>query len=117
MHLLFDLVDRRYLADWTLVARELNRIGRLPLTVYNSSSVPSLKQARTDAETALQGIDWAKVYDFCERLYGHLAQEIGYEDQYGTYDVQVSRGDVQTYVAAELQRLFLEESLASVVSG
>lgn len=112
LHLLFDLVDRRYLPDWTAVARELNRIGRLPLTAYDSSSVPSLKQAKVDAETALEGINWAKVYDFCERLYGHLPQELGYEDQYGNYNVQVSRGDMQTYIAAELQRLFLEEGLA-----
>lgn len=112
LHLLADLIDRRFLPDWTVVARELNRIGRLPLIAYDPSSVPSLKQARTDAETALEGIDWAKVYDFCERLYGHLPQEIGYEDQYGNYSVQVSHGDMQTYIAAELQRLFLEEGLA-----
>ena len=112
MHLLFDLIERRYLPDWTVVARELNRIARLPLIAYDSSSVTNLKQARTDAETALQGIDWAKAYDFCERLYGHLPQEIGYEDQFGNYNVQVSRGDMQTYITAELQRLFLEEGLA-----
>jgi len=112
LHLLFDLIDRRYLPDWTVVARELNRIGRLPLIAYDSSSVTSVKQARSDAETALEDIDWAKVYDFCERLYGHLPHEIGYEDQYGNYNVQVSRGDMQTYIAAELQRLFLEEGLA-----
>jgi len=112
LHLLFDLVDRRYLLDWTVVARELNRIGRLPLVAYDSSSVPSLKQARADAESSLLGIDWAKVYDFCERLYGHLPQEIGYEAQYANYTGQVSRGDMQTYIAAELQRLFLEEGLA-----
>lgn len=112
MHLLFDLVDRRYLPDWTVVARELNRIGRLPLTSYDSSSVPSLKQARVDVETVLEDINWAKVYDFCERLYSHIPQELGYEDQYGNYNVQISRGDMQTYIAAELQRLFLEEGLA-----
>ena len=112
LHLLFDLVDRRYLTDWTVVARELNRIGRLPLIAYESSSVPSLKQARTDAETALEKIDWERIYDFCERLHGHLPKELGYEDQYGNYEVQVSRGDMQTHIAAELQRLFLEERLA-----
>ncbi len=74
--------------------------------------MPSLKKARSDAETALEKIDWAKMYDFCERLHGHLPQELGYEDQYGNYGVQVPRGDMQTYIAAELQRLFLEEGLA-----
>lgn len=112
LHLLFDIVERRYVSDWTVVARELNRIARFPVTAYDSSSVPSLKQARLDVEAALKGIDWAKVYDFCERLYGHLPQELGYEDQYGNYNVNVSRGDMQIYIAAELQRLFLEEGLA-----
>ncbi len=112
LHLLFDLVDRRYLPDWTVAARELNRIGRLPLTTYDPSSLSSLKQARADAEAALESIDWAKVYDFCERLYAHLPKELGHEDQYGNYNVQVARGDMQSYIAAELQRLFLEEGLA-----
>lgn len=117
LHLLSDLIDRQYLPDWIVVARELNRIGRKPLVVYNSSSVPSLKQARTDAETVLEGMGWAKVYDFCERLHGHLPKEIGYEDQYGNYEIQVSRGDMQTYISAELQRLFLEEGLAYEFTG
>lgn len=112
LHLLFDLVDRGYLPNWTVAARELHRIGRLPVIAYDSSSVPSLKQARVDAESALHDLDWAKVYDFCERLYSHLPQEIGYEDNYGNYNVQVPRGDMQTYIAGELQRLFLEEGLA-----
>ena len=112
LHLLFDLIDRKYVPDWTVVARELNRIARLQLTTYDSSSVPSIKQARTDAESALESIAWAKAYDFCERLHNHLAHELGFEDQWGNYNVQVSRGDMQIYIAAELQRLFLEEDLA-----
>lgn len=112
LHLLFDLVERRYVADWVVIARELHRIGRLPLIAYASSSVSDLKQARADAEVALEGLAWAKVYDFCERLYGHLANEIGYEDNYGNYTVEVARSDAQTYIAAELQRLFVEEALA-----
>ncbi|MFM0358981.1 hypothetical protein PQR12_36290 [Paraburkholderia nemoris] len=112
LHLLCDLVERRYLRDWTVVARELHRIGRLSVVTYDSSRVPSLNQARADAEAALEGLRWDKVYDFCERLHGHLAQEIGYEDNYGNYTVEVSRGDMQTFIATELQRLFLEEDLA-----
>lgn len=112
LHLLFDLVDRKYLQDWTRVARELHRIGRLPLVTYDQSSVFDLKQARIDAESALGDLSWQKVYDFCERLYGHFPQEIGHEDQFGNYTVEVSRGDVQAYIATELQRLFLEEDLA-----
>jgi hypothetical protein len=112
VHLLFDLVEREYLPDWMVVARELHRIGRLPLIVYDSSSVSSRKQAQGDAQKALETLDWAKVYDFCERLHGHLPKEVGYEDNYGNYIVRIERGDMQTYIAAELQRLFLEEDLA-----
>lgn len=112
LHLLFDLVERQYVVEWTVLARELHRIGRLPLIAYDSSSVPSLKQARVDAEAALGSLGWQKIYDFCERLYSHLPNEIGYEDSYGNYTVQIARGDAQSYIAAELQRLFLEEGLA-----
>ena len=112
LHLLFDLIDRNYLSNWTVVTRELNRIGRLPLVTYDSSSVSSLKQARVDAEIALQGLEWAKAYDFCERLHGHLPKDVGYEDNYGNYTLQISKGDIQEYTALELQRLFLEEGLA-----
>jgi len=80
--------------------------------VYFASNVSSLEQAQADATEALEGLRWERVYDFCERLYGHLLQEIGHEDSYGHYSVEVSRGDMQTYVALELQRLFLEEDLA-----
>ncbi|WP_321899433.1 hypothetical protein [Paraburkholderia heleia] len=112
MHLLFDLVERRYLPDWGVVARELNRIGRLPVVAYEPSSVSSMRDARAHAEVALEGLGWEKVYDFCERLYGHLPQEIGYEDNFSGYTVEVARGEMQTYIATELQRLFLEEDLA-----
>jgi hypothetical protein len=112
LHLLFDLIEREYLPDWTVVARELHRIGRLPLIVYESSSVSSRKQAQADAQKALEALDWAKVYDFCERLHGHLPKEVGYEDNYGNYIVRIERGDMQAYIAEELQRLFLEEDLA-----
>lgn len=112
LHLLDDLVERQYVSDWTVVAREMNRIGRLPLIAYQNSSVSSQKQARADVEIALDGLAWQKVYDFCERLHGHLPNEIGYEDQYGNYEVRISRGESQAYIASELQRLFLEEGLA-----
>jgi hypothetical protein len=112
LHLLSDLVERRYVPDWTVVARELNRIGRFPLVSYEPHRTPSINQARADVEEALKAITWPKAYDFCERLHSHLPQELGYEDQYGNYEVQTPRGDMQSYIAAELQRLFLEEGLA-----
>lgn len=112
LHLLFDLVERRYVPNWIVVARELHRIGRLPLVAYDTSSVSSLNRARADVEAAPETLAWAKVYDFCERLYGHLPEEIGYEDQYGNYTVEIARSDMQTYIGTELQRLFIEEDLA-----
>lgn len=111
MHLLLDLVERRYVLDWSLVARELLRIGRRPIEEYDSSS-KSQRQARLDAEATLQQLEWNKAFDFCERLYSHLSQEIGYEDNSGNYQVNVTRTDVQSYIAGELQRLFFEEAFA-----
>jgi hypothetical protein len=112
LHLIFDLVERQYVQDWISVARELHRIGRQPIVDYVSSNVASRKQAQNDAQTAMENLAWDKVYDFCERLYGHLPQDIGYEDGFGNYHAQISRGDAQEYIANELQRLFLEEDLA-----
>lgn len=109
---MFDLVDRRYVPSWAVIARELHRIGRLALIEYDTSSVPSIKKAKADAELALETIEWAKLYDFCERLYAHLPEERGYEDNFGNYNVEIARGDMQAYIALELQRLFLEEGLA-----
>jgi hypothetical protein len=112
LHLLSDLVEREYVANWIVLARELHRTGRLELTSYDASSVPSSKQAKADAATALELLPWPKVYDFCERLYAHLANQAGWEDNFGNYTERISRTDSQSYIAAELQRLFLEEALA-----
>src|SRR6185437_15324541 len=71
LHLLFDLVSRRYVAGWPEVATELQRIARLPPTEYESSSISSTQKAREDAEAALGRLAWEKAFDFCERLYGH----------------------------------------------
>lgn len=112
LHLLADLVDREYVANWIVVARELHRIGRLELQSYDPSSVSSQEKAQADATFALQNLPWAKVYDFCERLYSQLANQAGWEDGFGNYTERVARSDSQAYIAAELQRLFLEEALA-----
>jgi hypothetical protein len=112
LHLLSDLVEHEYVANWVVLARELHRTGRLELVSYDSSSVTSLEQAKTDAATALKALPWPKVYDFCERLHTHLANHVGWEDNYGNYTERISRADSQAYIAAELQRIFLEEALA-----
>lgn len=113
LHLLFDLVERAYVPDWTVIARELNRIARRSPVAYDASRVDSCNEAKEDAKFTLeQQLSWEKVFDFCERLHNHLPQEVGHEEGFAQYVVDVSRGDVQAYIATELQRLFHEESLA-----
>lgn len=112
LHLLADLVEREYVANWVVLARELHRIGRLELVTYDLTSVSSLKQAKADAAAALQTLPWQKVYDFCERLHSQFPNQVGWEDSYGNYTERVARSESQAYIAAELHRLFLEEALA-----
>lgn len=64
-HLLIDLVEKEYVANWIVVARELQRIGRLPPIEYDRTKTPSLRQAREDAETALGALGWERIYDAC----------------------------------------------------
>ena len=77
-HLLVDLVQEQYVGGWGAIAKELQRIRRLPPVEYNSSSVGSTQQAKNDTEDILTALRWEKVYDFCERLHGHLARDVGY---------------------------------------
>ncbi len=110
-HLLMDLVEKEYVANWILVARELQRIGRLPPTEYDKTKTASLRQAREDAEKALESLSWDRIYDFCERLHNHLASATGYfwNDE---FQEKESKNEVQSFIAEELQRLFEEEGLA-----
>jgi hypothetical protein len=58
-------------------------------------------------------LPWDKVFDFCERLYGQLANDIRvYNDQTETVEIVTPRSEIQEFIAGELQRLFLEEHLA-----
>src|SRR5207249_10153813 len=77
------------------------------------------RQAQKDSEEILNQLPWEKVYDFCERLHNHLAKEVRAQrinnDGYDTVtclDTITSLGEVQAFIASELQRLFLEEGLA-----
>jgi hypothetical protein len=111
LYLLYDLEEKGYVAGWPAITRELQRIARHQPTVYDSSSVPSAKQAKADAEAVLVTLKWEKAYDFCERLYNHLPQDAGHWGDDG-WEVTTPKIDVQKYVSGELQRLFLEEGLA-----
>lgn len=112
LHLLFDLVEKDFVASWGAIARELQRIGRLPPSEYYADSVTSMRQANLDVTTILEALKWEKVFDFCERLYSYLANEIVFVDGFGNHDVKVSRSDAQAHIEAELQRLFIEEGFA-----
>jgi hypothetical protein len=105
------LVGREFVRGWSAIATELNRIGRFPPSVYNTS-VADIQRARNDAASAVTNLEWEKAYDFCERLHNHLAQEVGHHTYNEGYEVTTLRGDVQAYIASELQRLFVEEGLA-----
>jgi hypothetical protein len=112
LHLVLALVEQEFVAGWPAVARELQRIARLPPVVYNSSTIADLRQAKIDAELALDALRWDKVFDFCERLYSHLACEVYYYDSDGDRQVRTPKSEVQAHISNELQRLFLEEGLA-----
>lgn len=111
LHLLIDLVDKNYVAGWSELARELQRIGRLPPTEYEKSKAASIYKAKEDSMSALTALSWDKTYDFCERLHNHLACSVGYTWN-EEFTETTPRTEVQAYIAEELQRLFIEEGLA-----
>ena len=105
IHLLFDLVERDYVEGWGSTAKELQRISRRPPSSLTTD------QAKRLVTEILAELNWLKIYDFCERLYGHLAKEIGFNGQF-EYEITVPKDVVQKYISLELTRLFLEEGLA-----
>lgn len=111
LHLLTQLVELEYVGGWIPVARELERIARVSPADYQRNNVSDMKEARANVENILSELAWDKVFDFCERLYSHLACAAGRfwnED----FEELVSRKDVQSHISDEIQRLFLEEALA-----
>jgi hypothetical protein len=87
--------------------------ARVSPVIYNKNAGPSIDRARETAEGLLLDLPWERAYDFCERLYGHLTQDVTTWDQeFDSVTVVAARSEVQSYVADELSRLFLEESLA-----
>jgi hypothetical protein len=105
LHLLRQLVDLEYVAGWKFVTSELQRISRISPTFGTGHF--------QDTEELLLQLIWDKVFDFCERIYSHLAREVSYFDSDAQANVvATTRSDVQIFIASELQRLFLEENLA-----
>lgn len=103
LYLVRRLVDKHYVAGWNELQVELQRIGRIKPEEFFDPSVQEL----------LLSLPWDKVFDFCERLYSHLADEYGrFNQQTEEWEIVTSRSEAQKYIADELQRLFLEEHLA-----
>jgi hypothetical protein len=104
LHLIYRLVQRDYV-DWSDVVSELQRIARNrpDSSLYNPAG----------AERLLLELRWEKVFDFCERLYSYLAKDVTrYEREIEQTVVDVTRSEVQEYIAREIAQLFLEEHLA-----
>ncbi len=113
LHLLHDLVDRRYVHGWIEIDREMRRINREDPQIYDSQKVESIRNARLSAEKLLKTLAWPKVFDFCERLQSHLAKAVGHWNDFNRdMDIETERDEVRLYMADELQRIFLEENLA-----
>jgi len=106
LHLLDEAVNSNHLSGWHIVAKELRRIARAPLRDYKERHVAGIKAAQDDTEIYLIMIDWQQVYDFCERLYSHIARDISYDGE-----VITTKTEAQRLFAEEIQRLFEEESL------
>jgi AbiJ N-terminal domain 4 len=107
LHLLFDAVEKNFVRGWPAIATELRRIARADPYTYSYSSVGSIDRAQIDAKDFLSEIGWERVFDFCERLYSHLACGRSYEGE-----VVTTREQAQSFFAEEIQRLFEEENLA-----
>jgi hypothetical protein len=104
LHLLYALVEQKYVEGWQELVGELKRIAR---------SDPGEEQyPRQIAAELLNTIEWQKVFDFCERLYSHLAREVSSYTFNNDLEVIAPKSAVQEFIATELQRLFLEENLA-----
>lgn len=109
LHLLTEAVDEGYVSGWRIVARELGRIARIAPREYNERLVNSVREAQIDAETSLNQLHWEKVYDFCERLYSHLTQDV--VRWRNDAEVAITREQSQMFFTEEIERLFEEENL------
>ena len=105
LHILDEGMRKNFLTDWEKVALELQRIARLPPKSYSNHAT-----AQGQIQYLLDVLSWPQQYDFCERLYSHLAS--GYEYENNGELFRAEKSDAQEFFADELQRLFQEEDLA-----
>jgi AbiJ N-terminal domain 4 len=109
LHVLNDAIEKDCLRGWSVAAKELRRIARVVPTEYSDRSVESIKKARFDVESQLDQIAWDRAYDFCERLYSHLTEDIS--RSYDNEEIIITKGQAQLFFSEEVQRLFEEEGL------
>jgi hypothetical protein len=110
-HLLHDLVERSYVRGWVALDKEIRRVARDDPKEYNERKSADEQAARSHVNAKLLVIKWTAVLDFCERLHSHLAVDAT-EWQDNENVVIAVREKVQIYIADELERIFLEETLA-----
>jgi hypothetical protein len=96
-------VELKYVESWQVVVGEIQRIARVSpnLEEYGPATVAEL----------LTSLPWEKAFDFCERIYSYLAQEVVIYN-FNEPEIITPKSAVQEYIASELQRLFFEEHLA-----
>lgn len=113
LHVLADAIERQYLRDWSIVIEELDRIARLGPVNYNDyrgKTISTIEKARLETEHKLRALGWTQSYNFCERLYSHLTQEIS-SPYGGIFGTTITKAEAQAFFAEELQRIFDEENL------
>lgn len=99
VHLLIQLAEMKYV-DNAAVSKELQRTARVNPDEYTWQNL-------------LFSLTWQQAFNFCERLYSHLAQDVErYNRGSDEYEVVTPKSQVQEYITRELQLLFLEENLA-----
>lgn len=109
LHLINNAIDNCYLSNWIIIAKELGRIHRDILPNYNITLVKDINEAKLDSERLLRQIHWQKLYDFCERLFSHLTNDIAFIKH--DTEVLITKSDAQEYLTNEIQLLFDEENL------
>lgn len=109
-HLLDEMVEMDYVADWGVLAKELDRIlGEAPRD-YRANYFTNIAEFRNSVFSSIDYLAWDKLYDFCERLYSKI---VCYSE-YTSNGELVSEDRVipRSFLEKELRRILREESLA-----
>lgn len=109
-HLLAELVELRYIADWGVLAKELDRVlGEAPRD-YSVNSHVDESGLRGSTFSSIDCLSWERVYDFCERLYSKIVCH----SEYTNFGELVSEDRVvpRAFLEEELRIIFREEGLA-----